>query len=105
MTPYCQIRRHLDSAYRLISWAQADVSFGGEDDLDAADHTKQANEHLDAARELIAEHQPKVCYHRAHYGLLVGLDKDSPTEWVRVWAETAGRHVTVRWAEVAEVPA
>lgn len=57
-TPYWQILRHLDAAVRLAHWAAADVHFGGDSDLDAAYHLRQAHEELDAARALVDKHRP-----------------------------------------------
>jgi hypothetical protein len=95
-----EIYRHIDSASRLIDWANTDVAFGGPDDPEAAGHLRQAYEHLGAAKALVAEHRPTVRYQTVHEGALVELDPGSPTEWVRIWDESKGRHASVRWSEI-----
>lgn len=98
---YQQIRRHIDSAQRLISWSNADITFGGLDDRDADDHLKQAYEHLDAAKALIEQHRPAVRFHMFE-GVLIGLDEHAPTEWARVRVEEAGGLVPVLWSNLEE---
>lgn len=97
---YWQIRRHLDSAKRLIEWSNADISFGGDHDPDAADHLKQAYEHLDAAKALIDAHRPAVRYQTVHEGVLVGLHEHAPTEWARIRIEKTATVVPVQWSRI-----
>lgn len=99
-TIYDQILRHIDSAKRLIEWSNADITFGGNDDLDATEHLKQAYERLDAAKELIREHRPVVRFHTVYAGALVGLDENAPTEWVRVRIEASAATVPVLWSSI-----
>jgi hypothetical protein len=99
-TIYDQIRRHVDSAKRLIEWSNADITFGGDDDPDAAEHLKQAYEELDRASALIFVHRPTVRFHTVHVGALVGLDEHAPTEWVRVRVEETHATVPVLWSSI-----
>lgn len=98
---YWQIRRHIANSKRLIEWSNADVTFGGEDDLDAAEHLKQAHEELDRASALIFMHSPAVRFHM-FTGALVGLDEHAPTEWARVRVEKDAATVPVLWSNIEE---
>ena len=102
---YWQIRRHIDSARRLIAWSNADIDFGGEADPDAADHLKQAYEHLDAAKALIEEHRPIIRFHTVYAGALVGLDEHAPIEWARIRVEEGAAAVPVLWSNIEEASA
>lgn len=99
---YRQIRRHLDSAKRLIEWSNADITFGGESDQDAADHLKQAYEELDRASVLIFVHRPPVRFQAVREGVLVGLDEHAPTEWARIRVEETATVVPVQWSRIEE---
>lgn len=100
LTPFQQITAHLAEARRLLTLSNLDWT--NDNPLDADFHAHQAHDELDAARELIELHHPRVVYHGAHTGTLHALDAFTPTEWVRVIDEQRGTPVTIHWTRIEE---
>jgi hypothetical protein len=98
---YWQIRRHIANAARLIEWSNADITYGGSDDPDAAQHLQQAHEELAAAKALVDQHRPAVSFCTVRVGTLVEIDQYGPTEWAHL-LDKDGVRVSVRWSQIVE---
>lgn len=102
MTDLDRIRLHIEQARLLFQLAGTVITFGGEN-ADVDHWTKQANDHLDAAHELMQSTHPAVAYLSVGRGVLSGLDEYNPAEWARVWDEGKAQTVTVHWSQIGGV--